>query len=161
MLESSSDSECGEEMQQSSSTPLPTTIITSFDEDEPSNNKKPPQKKKQQQQRLFATTTLSSNSTSSAKAGDDKKKKPSYATVRVSTFKGYDFANDFLIEEEAGQVKKAYCKPCTKHIAEIKSNVQTNSNIFKGVVKWSYVDGVTRIHKHNLIAHINGGIIQV
>ena len=78
-------------------------------------------------------------------------------SVRVATFEKYEFAKEFRIDKtDDGWVEKAYCIPCAKFIAEIESNVQTNEK-FRGKVDIklvrAYVDGVDRVHKHNLINH--------
>ncbi|KAK6178299.1 hypothetical protein SNE40_013101 [Patella caerulea] len=85
---------------------------------------------------------------------------PKESTVKKGTFLKWSFNSDFTIVEETNDstIKKIKCDVCEKHLIEIRREAAKRNIkgfVLKGVL--NYADGVSYVHKGNILRHIKAG----
>ena len=90
---------------------------------------------------------------------EPSEKKSRKDSVKVSTFKKWDFGEDFQYAVDGdGYVTNLKCKVCYKYLSQIKEQARCRKlrgQIVKGLE--SYTIGVNYIHKNNLSTHVKSG----
>ena len=91
-------------------------------------------------------------------AANEKK----HESVHVKTFMKWECNEDFTYEcDEEKRITMLKCTICTKYISAIRQEARfrnLSGQVMKGLL--SYVDGVTYIHKSNVLRHCRSGSLH-
>ena len=82
-------------------------------------------------------------------------------TRQTDTFHSWECHNDFSFKDDGDKLTLLQCNICSNHATSIRREALLrgiSGVILKGVL--SYVDGVTYIHKSNVLRHVQSGSLH-